>query len=312
MAMTSQLSENSHQGFEGIKAALCLGSMKAKSNTASGMPVCLWQEGIGSRSSGKERDNETGLDYFGARYYSGAQGRWTSPDEPFADQHPEDPQSWNLYAYVRNNPITNTDPNGKDCTQGVSNCISFLIGGLQSVANIIPDALNMPNHLINAAISPFTDYKLGDVVPPLQAVDSDMREGQIAGTGAMVVAGVGEILGASKIIGAAADEATVTRYMGPGEAAVVDRTGSVPNVNAEGAFRPTHVTIDSPLNSSSTAQKAYELPSSPSHRATVPKSRVNDLQTTPDGRVITSGGGSQAATHKPIRVMPYEIKKLKK
>src|SRR5690349_19812915 len=47
----------------------------------------------------------TGLDYFLARYYSGAQGRFTSPDKPFADQYFEDPQSWNLYTYVRNNPL---------------------------------------------------------------------------------------------------------------------------------------------------------------------------------------------------------------
>jgi len=57
-----------------------------------------------------------GLDYFGFRYFSGAQGRWTSPDEPFADQHPEDPQSWNMYAYVRNNPLADVDPNGKACS----------------------------------------------------------------------------------------------------------------------------------------------------------------------------------------------------
>ncbi|RPJ63368.1 MAG: RHS repeat-associated core domain-containing protein, partial [Acidobacteria bacterium] len=44
------------------------------------------------------------MDYFGARYYSGPQGRFTSPDLPFADQHVEEPQSWNLYSYTRNNP----------------------------------------------------------------------------------------------------------------------------------------------------------------------------------------------------------------
>jgi RHS repeat-associated protein len=32
------------------------------------------------RFTGKERDAETGLDYFGARYMSSAQGRWTTPD----------------------------------------------------------------------------------------------------------------------------------------------------------------------------------------------------------------------------------------
>jgi len=59
-----------------------------------------------------EPSQETGLDYFGARYFSGAQGRFTSPDEPFADQGPEDPQSWNLYAYVRDNPLVSVDPTG--------------------------------------------------------------------------------------------------------------------------------------------------------------------------------------------------------
>ncbi len=63
--------------------------------------------------TGKERDGETGLDYSGARYYSGAQGRFTSPDEPFADQDVANPQSWNLYSYVRNNPLRAIDPTGR-------------------------------------------------------------------------------------------------------------------------------------------------------------------------------------------------------
>jgi RHS repeat-associated protein len=113
MYKTTQLSENSHQGFDGLKAALCLASMEAKSNIASRMPACLWRNGIGSRSSGKERDEETGLDFFLARYYSGAQGRFTSPDMPLLDQQTDDPQSWNLYAYARNNPLRFTDPTGR-------------------------------------------------------------------------------------------------------------------------------------------------------------------------------------------------------
>ncbi len=112
MSTTTQLSENSHQGFEGLKAALCLGAMEAKSNTASGMPVCLRRNGIGSRSSSKERDAETGLDYFGARYYSGAQGRFTSPDPLLNSGRPWEPQSWNRYAFVLNNPLKFTDPTG--------------------------------------------------------------------------------------------------------------------------------------------------------------------------------------------------------
>ena len=62
--------------------------------------------------TGKERDAESGNDYFGARYYASNMGRWLSPDKPFADQHASNPQSWNLYEYGRNNPLRNVDPNG--------------------------------------------------------------------------------------------------------------------------------------------------------------------------------------------------------
>jgi RHS repeat-associated protein len=68
--------------------------------------------------TGKERDafsdgTATKLDFFGARYFAGAQGRFASPDGYGLDQHPEDPQSWNLYSYVRNRPLIAVDPNGE-------------------------------------------------------------------------------------------------------------------------------------------------------------------------------------------------------
>ena len=69
-----------------------------------------------SRYTGKERDTESGLDYFGARYYSSNMGRFMSPDPSglyFAD--PTNPQSLNLYAYVQNNPLVHVDPTGLDC-----------------------------------------------------------------------------------------------------------------------------------------------------------------------------------------------------
>jgi RHS repeat-associated protein len=60
----------------------------------------------------KERDAETGLDYFGARYYMPALGRWTSPD-PAADGTPE----WSSYNYVLGNPVSSVDPDGRECRQ---------------------------------------------------------------------------------------------------------------------------------------------------------------------------------------------------
>ena len=79
--------------------------------------------------TGKERDAESGLDYFGARYYGSTMGRFMSPDEPFVDQSPGDPQSWNLYSYVRNNPLTNVDPDGQDCIYADGNGGGYVQSG---------------------------------------------------------------------------------------------------------------------------------------------------------------------------------------
>jgi RHS repeat-associated protein len=68
------------------------------------------------RFTGKERDTESGNDYFGARYFGSSMGRFLSPDPSqlyFAD--PTNPQSFNLYSYVLNNPLVNVDPDGLDC-----------------------------------------------------------------------------------------------------------------------------------------------------------------------------------------------------
>lgn len=62
----------------------------------------------------KERDVETGLDYFLARYYSSTQGRFTSVDPENAGANPSDPQSWNGYAYTGGNPLMFTDPDGRE------------------------------------------------------------------------------------------------------------------------------------------------------------------------------------------------------
>ncbi|MGJ5816017.1 RHS repeat-associated core domain-containing protein [Paludibaculum fermentans] len=71
---------------------------------------------IRSGFTGKMRDYESGLnlDYFGARYMSAAQGRFTSPDPVFFQAGMlTDPQRFNLYAYVRNNPLRYVDPKGE-------------------------------------------------------------------------------------------------------------------------------------------------------------------------------------------------------
>jgi RHS repeat-associated protein len=87
--------------------------------------------------TGKKRDLETGLDYFGARYYSNGLGRWVSADwsstpvpVPYADFG--DPQSLNLYSYVRGLPTTRFDADGHCCWDEIK---SYLVGAAKELHN---------------------------------------------------------------------------------------------------------------------------------------------------------------------------------
>lgn len=83
--------------------------------------------------TGKERDGESGLDNFGARSFGSSIGRFMSadPENGSGYDNPGDPQGWNAYSYVRNNPLTLTDPDGRDyyvCINngnGGQNCTTY-------------------------------------------------------------------------------------------------------------------------------------------------------------------------------------------
>jgi len=79
----------------------------------------------------KEQDNETNLDYFLARYYSSTQGRFTSvdPENHQAMLDPTDPQSWNAYSYVSNNPLGRVDPDGKGFFSKLKNWLVWNVWG---------------------------------------------------------------------------------------------------------------------------------------------------------------------------------------
>jgi RHS repeat-associated protein len=95
--------------------------------------------------TGKERDTESGNDYFGARYYASSMGRFLSPDwsakvAPVAYAKLDDPQTLNLYAYVGNNPLSRVDPTGHvdiaaEC-KGQATCNKTLVQTVKSFTMI--------------------------------------------------------------------------------------------------------------------------------------------------------------------------------
>jgi RHS repeat-associated protein len=72
----------------------------------------LWPQ---PRFTGKERDTESNLYNSGARYYTSTYGRFMSADPGNAGADPTNPQSWNMYSYVLNNPLNAIDPTGMNC-----------------------------------------------------------------------------------------------------------------------------------------------------------------------------------------------------
>src|SRR5580693_1090540 len=75
--------EKPHQGHQLSTAVLHPAIGQINSSTTTGIAASLYDFRGGPRCTGKERDAESGLDYFGARYMSSAQGRFTSPDPTF-------------------------------------------------------------------------------------------------------------------------------------------------------------------------------------------------------------------------------------
>ena len=131
--------------------------------------------------TGKQRDAESGLDNFGARYNSSSMGRFMSPDwsstpaaVPFAD--PGNPQSFNLYSYVTNNPQNRTDPLGHNwfCTSGTaSNCGHWTGTRGSAYTNKQGNELTSNYTGLLAAEATGTDKKTGATLYKLTLYDQD-------------------------------------------------------------------------------------------------------------------------------------------
>jgi RHS repeat-associated protein len=188
--------------------------------------------------TGKERDSESGLDNFGARYNASTMGRFMTPDwaaKPTAVPYAMfgNPQSLNLYSYVGNNPLLHFDPDGhcwpaQSCYQAIANFVNnFSNKVFNSSANSSP------------AVAALKTFGAGVLADTVKMAASPLTMGTATGTcmggsgcsaGGTALAVGGDLLkgaaiagglsaAAGSLTGAAATDATVLSGHGMYDAA---------------------------------------------------------------------------------------------
>jgi RHS repeat-associated protein len=207
-----------------------------------------------SRYTGKERDAESGLDYFGARYYASTMGRWMSPD--WADK-PEavpysslgNPQSLNLYGYVLNNPLSNADADGHDCCEALQQFASgFADTTYRPIVQAVSHPIDTGSAIISAAAHPInTATAIGNAVVDTgkAALSGDPKAlGQVAGTVVSTLA----TAGVAKAVSGLAEGAEVAGAASKVDSIVnaIDEGGFKVTGNAKGALQESNITITHP------------------------------------------------------------------
>lgn len=149
-----------------------------------------------------------------------------SPDAPFADQHPANPQSWNMYSYTRNNPLSAVDPDGR----AVEVLTALALQRVQSTvpADVRSQVTSDKNGMLNRASIDAIKSTDANVMMLKQAVDLDKT---IEVTTAASVQG-GQPSGPDGIVGVPFSYESVAAQQGALTAAGVDTSGMtlIPNV----------------------------------------------------------------------------------
>jgi RHS repeat-associated protein len=232
--------------------------------------------------TGKERDAESNLDYFGARHYGSSLGRFVQPDDG-SDQDPSDPQSWNLYSYVRNNPLSNTDPTGRCTYSGgkyapdtVSDCseVDTTAPPTVTVIATMPPPLSvgqihqLSDEITGAGRFPWKDILFVVAGGKIFSMFEDLRGIQITGLNAGAAEATNAAIGTAEASSLAAKAASTVgnqgavassekvalaaakEFVGPGSTTIVDRTTGqvVGEVSADGTkvYRITSINKPQP------------------------------------------------------------------
>jgi RHS repeat-associated protein len=180
LAAITLLREKPHQGVPSSNPAPHQGIDEHNSTAALGLRASAALNRVWPRYTGKERDTESGNDYMFARYYNSATGRFLSPDwsakiQPVPYGKLDNPQSLNLYQYMRNNPMAGVDPDGHCGGPGEAPCPS-------EDDLIVPNSQQQLSSDVHGAASPAAEdfSKIGDTNANNDHINYSVSTGEIA------------------------------------------------------------------------------------------------------------------------------------
>ena len=220
--------------------------------------------------TGKLRDTESNLDYFGARYNSSNLGRFMSPDwsakiEPVPYSKLESPQTLNLYSYVRNNPLTYTDPDGHACIPAVNSWSGFChrateYGKIDASAKIraqtrfFAAASAVSQGLANVAPFPSRIYVSGQTATFLEGVGKDLEKMNLKEAAAIASGSLGGPNLDSRMVHA--EQTEVQHQLDDLKSSSPDKyNAAIKEINA--ALNPKAGTFQNALSNIAPTDKAY-------------------------------------------------------
>jgi RHS repeat-associated protein len=264
--------------------------------------------------TGKQWDTESGLNYFGARFYSSSLGRWLTPDwaekptaVPYADY--ENPQSLNLYGFVVDNPLGRIDTNGhgqidiKAAATGLMNKISTVVDHAEAFAAAHPQATQIVKGVVEASAG-----VAGVAASAAAAGGTDGLAAPLAIIGAqsstaLFVKGVADIMGGATNTDVSAGKQALDAVANPGGLATSIVTGgdlqagatasAITDLAAAGAGASslsTGTAAESGLNIATTAATTVNATSTLVSQPTKP---INPGSASASGGSSDGGGGSQ-------------------
>jgi RHS repeat-associated protein len=234
--------------------------------------------------AGKERDHETKFEYFGGRYYASSSGRFTTVD-PVLDNTAAliDPQRWNRYTYVRNNPLRYTDPDGR------------VLDTIIDVLSVAYDAFDIGQTIYRgedvsgAQIGAFAADVAGVFIPFATGGGAAVRAASRAADAAE---------------GAKAGVEVVQRAMSRAELKATQETGLL-----RGGREGTHFVSDAVNTNAKRAQQRLALPKAPEVRVTmeVPAGTLSPPQKVRPKNGMPGGGTERTGTGRiPVRILKVD------